>query len=49
MARCGGRSPDRLLDGLPAGDADEPESVAGARETIARLGPPERLPADGTA
>ncbi|TYK52821.1 RNA polymerase subunit sigma-70 [Actinomadura decatromicini] len=26
--------PDRLLDELPAGDADEPESVAVARETI---------------
>ncbi len=26
--------PDRLLDELPAGDADEPESVALARETI---------------
>ena len=26
--------PDRLLDDLPAGDADEPEAVAVARETI---------------
>jgi RNA polymerase sigma-70 factor (TIGR02960 family) len=26
--------PDRLLDELPAGDADEPETVAVARETI---------------
>ncbi|MGW0229976.1 RNA polymerase subunit sigma-70 [Actinopolymorpha singaporensis] len=26
--------PDRLLDELPAGDADEPESVAVARETV---------------
>jgi RNA polymerase sigma-70 factor (TIGR02960 family) len=26
--------PDRLLDEVPAGDADEPESVAVARETI---------------
>ena len=26
--------PDRLLDELPAGDADEPETVALARETI---------------
>lgn len=26
--------PDRLLDELPAGDADEPEAVAVARETI---------------
>src|SRR4051794_40941620 len=26
--------PDRLLDELPAGDADEPESIAVARETI---------------
>ncbi|GGK10477.1 hypothetical protein GCM10010123_45550 [Pilimelia anulata] len=42
--------PDRLLDELPAGDADEPiaEIVTFHDDRFPRLGLPERMPADGT-